>query len=221
MATKVHSDAAIQEDVLTELSWDPVVDATEVGVEVDDGVVTLTGWVDTYAKKMAAEDAAQRVEGVRAVANDLSVKRSGTRTDTDLGKTVADAFEFSTFVPHERIEITVNNGKVKLEGQVGWEFQREAAAQRVREIDGVRDVLNLLTITPRQASVAEIKTGIERALTRAAEIDAGRVHVRVDGDEVMLSGTVRSWAEKQAAGQGAWRAEGVRSVVNDIDVRAI
>ncbi|MER3438445.1 MAG: ornithine aminotransferase, partial [Chloroflexota bacterium] len=135
----VRTDTDIHKDVLEELEWDPEVDATEVGVEVDDGVVTLTGWVDSYAKKLAAERAALRVAGVRAVANDISVKGLTTRTDTDIAKAVADALEANSLVPRDRIDVTVKNGKVTLQGEVDWEYQRRAAVNTVRDVTGVRD----------------------------------------------------------------------------------
>jgi osmotically-inducible protein OsmY len=221
MAIAIRSDAVIQMDVLSELDWDPEVDATEVGVEVDDGVVTLTGWVDSYAKKVAAERAAQRVEGVRAVANDLSVKRHATRTDTNIGKAVADALESNSLVPVDRLKITVKNGKVTLQGEVDWDYQRQAAVNITRHIQGVRDVFNLITLKQPAVSPDEIKDAIGRALVRSAELDASRIDVSVEGGHVVLRGTVRSAAEKTAAEAAAWRAKGITRVTNEIEVRPI
>jgi osmotically-inducible protein OsmY len=221
MITLTKVDADIQQDVLEELSWDPAVEATEVGVEVDDGVVTLTGWVDSYAKKLAAERAAQRVEGVRAVADDLSVRTAGTWTDTDIAKSAANVLEANSVVPRDRIEVTVKNGKISLTGDVDWEYQRMAAANSVRHLAGVREVINLIIIKQPKVSESTVKGGIERALVRAAEVDAARIQVHSENGHVRLTGTVRSWPEKQAAADAAWKARGVTLVTNDIDVRPI
>ncbi len=217
----VRTDADIHKDVLEELEWDPEVDATEVGVEVDDGVVTLTGWVDSYAKKLAAERAALRVAGVRAVANDISVKGLTTRTDTDIAKAVADALEANSLVPRDRIDVTVKNGKVTLQGEVDWEYQRRAAVNTVRDVTGVRDVIDLITVKQPSVSPSEIKESIERALVRSAEIDADRIQVHVEDGHVRLTGTVRSYAEKLEAAAAAWRAKGVTRVTNEIEVRPV
>lgn len=219
MTVMLRTDADIQQDVLAELSWDPEVDSTDVGVEVDDGVVTLTGTVETYSKKWAAERAALRVEGVQAVANDVKVKILGERTDTDIARAVADALEADIMVPHKRIHVVVKEGWVKLEGEVDWQYQRRAAEDALRHIAGVRGVSNLITIKKPTVSALEIKNGIERALVRSAEVDADRIKVRVDGDHVTLTGTVRSWAEKRDAEDAAWRAKGVTSVTNKIEIR--
>jgi osmotically-inducible protein OsmY len=214
-------DTDIQQDVLAELEWDPQVEPTEVGVEVDDGVVTLSGWVETYAKKLAAERAAQRVEGVRAVANDLAVKGAGTHTDTDVAKAAATAIEANAAVPRGAVEITVKNGKVTLTGEVAWEYQRAAAAAGVRYLAGVRDVINLITIKQPKVSAFEVKTGIEGALVRDAQVDADRIRVHAEDGHVRLTGTVRAWHEKQAAADAAWMAKGVTRVTNDIEVRLV
>jgi osmotically-inducible protein OsmY len=213
------TDTEIQQDVIDEFVWDPEVTTAEVGVEVDEGVVTLTGTVESYAMKLAAQDAAQRVEGVRAVANDLSVRGPLTYNDTDIAKAVVDALDANFSVPPDRIEVTVQNGKVKLTGEVDWAFQRAAAANSVRYLRGVRDLANLITVKQPQVSAAEVQSGIERALLRAAELDADRIRVRSDGGHVTLSGTVRSYAEKEEATLGAWRARGVTQVTNNIEVR--
>jgi osmotically-inducible protein OsmY len=221
MLTATKTDTDIQRDVLDELDWDPEVEATEVGVEVDNGVVTLTGWVDSYAKKLAAERAAQRVEGVRAVANDLSVRTSGTWTDTDIAKAAVNALAANAAIPRDRVEVTVKNGKITLTGDLDWEYQRTAAANSVRYLDGVREVINLITIKQPKVSETEIKAGIERALVRAAEIDAAGIYVHSEDGHVRLTGTVRSWPEKQAAGEAAWKAKGVTRVTNEIEVRPV
>ena len=219
MAPVTRADIDIQQDVLEELRWDPQVKPTEVGVEVDDGVVTLTGTVDNYMKKWAAERAALRVAGVRAVANDVTVKTGATRTDTDIAKAVADALESNILVPKNRIKVTVKNGWVTLEGDVDWRFEREEAEDEARRIRGVEGVTNLIAVKQPAVSADKIKDNIERALVRSAEVDADRIQVRVDGHHVTLTGTVRSWAEREEAEMAAWRSPGVTQVTNNIVVR--
>ena len=207
-------------DVLAELEWDPEVDATDVGVEVDDGVVTLTGTVDAFTQRWAAERAALRVQGVRAVANDIAVRLPGVVTDTDIAKAVATALEGNTLIPRDRIRVTVEDGWVTLEGEVDWQFQRREAEDAIRGLAGLRGVTNLIVLKPRPApSAPEIKDSIERALVRSAEVDADRIEVRVEGGgRVRLVGTVRSPHERREAEAAAWRARGVRSVINEIRV---
>jgi osmotically-inducible protein OsmY len=221
MATVVRTDVEIQQDVLEELRWDPEVEPSDVGVEVDDGVVTLTGTVDAFIQRWAAERAALRIAGVRAVANDIVVKPPGTRTDTDIAKDVADALESNSLVPQGRIKVMVEDGWVTLEGEVEWWRQREETEDAVRRIRGVEGVTNLIIVKPVQTDVSpdEIKRGIERALVRTAELDASRIQVMVEGGHVTLTGTVHSWAERVVAEQAAWRAPGVTSVTNRIVVR--
>jgi osmotically-inducible protein OsmY len=221
MLTIKKSDPDIQQDVLEEFEWDPQVEPTEVGVGVDDGVVTLSGIVETYPKKLAAERDTQRVKGVRAIANDLSVKRAGAHTDTDIAKAAANALESNALIPADKIDITVKNGKVTLSGGVSWDYQRVAASGCVRDLAGVREVLNLITIKQPKVSAFEIRTGIERALVRAAEIDAGRIQVHSEDGNVRLTGTVHAWSERRAATEAAWKAKGVTNVTNDIEVRPI
>jgi len=223
MATSVQTDVAIQRAVLQELQWDPEVEPTDIGVEVDDGVVTLTGTVESYWKKLAAERAAVRVDGVRAVANDVVVKSPDLRTDTDIAKDIADAFQANMLIPEDRIKVTLRNGWVILEGTVDWKFVRDQAETIAQKVKGVVGVTNLLTVKPRQENLLaeDIKKGIENALIRSAEVDASRIKVSVKEDRVTLSGTVRSWAEKYEAEQAAWRSPGVTEVINKIEVRPI
>jgi osmotically-inducible protein OsmY len=221
MVTATRTDIDIQRDVLEEFEWDPQVEPTDAGVEVSDGVVTLTGVVDSYAMKVAAERAAHRVLGVRAVANDLSVRTRATWNDTDIAKAAASAIAANASLPANAISIDVNNGHVTLTGEVDWNYQRAAAGGTVRYLRGVRDLVNLITIKQPTVSPAEVKTGIERALVRAAEVDASRIHVRAINGHVTLTGTARSWAEKQAASHAAWNAKGVTGVTNEVEVAPI
>jgi osmotically-inducible protein OsmY len=198
MAVSVRSDEEIQRDVLEELKWHSRVQPNEIGVAVKDGIVTLTGWVDSYLKKISAEEAAWRVPGVKAVVNDIEVRlpSSAERTDEDLAKAVVNALRWDAAVPADRIEVTVSKGWVTLKGEVDYGFQKREAERVVQRIAGVKGVTNLILIKPQLLSPADIKQQIEKALLRDAETDARRITVEVQGSKVILYGTVRSYAEK-------------------------
>jgi osmotically-inducible protein OsmY len=205
------ADARIHRDVLEELAWDPHVDETEVGVEVDRGVVTLTGTVTSWARRAAAQDAARRVAGVLDVANDIQVKTPGglDRTDTEIAQAVRRALEWDVFVEHERIRSTVTNGSVILEGAVDLLSQRDDAERAVRNLTGVTNVVNRITVTTPPSNVAH---AIERALARRAERHARRIGVKVHNGIVTLTGSVYSWSERRSVLGAARSTPGVHAV---------
>ena len=220
-ATMTRNDEKTQREVLDELRWDARVQPNEVGVAVKSGIVTLTGWVDSYAKKWAAERTAHRLRGVRAVANDIEVRLTGTaeRTDADIATAATRALEWDEFVPVEHLDVTVANGWVMLRGEVEWEYQKRAAERAVRRMSGVRGVTNLIAVRPRtQPSPEDLKGNIRSALVRSGETDANRITVAVEGDVIILSGDVRSWMEREEAERVAWSAPGAASVANRLTV---
>jgi osmotically-inducible protein OsmY len=216
-----QADEEIQKNVLSELKWDARVQPNEIGVVVKDGVVTLTGWVDSYTKKWAAEEAAHRVRGVKAVANEIEVRlpSASERTDADIAAAAARALEWDAFIPLDRLDVTVAKGWVTLKGEVEWQYQKQDAERVVRRLTGVKGVTNLITVKPR-ITPSELKQKIEQALVRSAETDAQRITVEVEGSKVILKGAVRSWAEREEAARVAWLAPGVTSVENRIALSA-
>ena len=219
MAVSIRTDEEIQRDVLDELKWDPHVQINEIGVAVKDGIVMLTGWVDSYLKKLAAENAAHRVRGVKAVANDIEVRLPGSaeRTDADLAKAVLDALRWDAAIPAGKLDVTVSHGWVTLRGEVEFAFEKRDAERVVQRLAGVKGVTNLITVRSHPLP-SDLKQNIEKALVRNAETDAQRITVEVEGSKVILRGTVRSYAEKKAAEDTAWSSPGVTEVENRIVV---
>jgi osmotically-inducible protein OsmY len=213
------TDLELKKSVEAELNYEPSVHAAEIGVAVKDSIVTLTGRVQSYWEKLAAERAAGRVSGVRAVVNELEIRLpyASERTDEDIARAAVNALEWTISVPSERIKVKVSKGWITLEGNVEWQFQKSAAEKAVRYLTGVKGVSNLIDVKP-QVSKSVVKTAIEDALKRSAEVDANRIKVETDGEKVILRGTVRSWFEREEAERAAWAAPGVRSVDNRITI---
>ena len=216
---KVANDTKLQHDVLAELEWEPSIDASKIGVTAKDGVVTLTGFVSSYAHKMTAERVTKRIFGVKALANDIEVKLLGIgkRNDSDIATAAVNALRWEASVPDDRIKVTVSHGWVTLEGDVDWQYQKEAAQRVVHNLIGVIGVTDSVKLKAR-AQPGDVKDKIEAAFKRSAEIDARRVFVEARDGKVILSGRVHSWTERDEAQQAAWAAPGVTAVENDITV---
>ncbi len=216
----MKTDSEIKTDVQDELAWEPGIDDTKIGVTVDDGVVTLSGEVDSYPKKMAAEKAAKRVFGVKAVAEDIVVKHPASldKSDTDIAKAAINALTWHSSVPNDTIMVKVENGWIYLTGELNWDYQKKSALNAVHALTGVRGVSNNITIR-QDVKPFQVRDNIEEAFERSARIGSKGISVTTEGHTVTLEGTVRSLKEREEAEKAAYRAPGVFNVINKLKVQ--
>jgi osmotically-inducible protein OsmY len=215
----MSTDADIRADVMAELAWDPVVNPNKVGVSVTDGIVTLSGHLDSHAQKWAAEQAVQRVKGVKAVALELDVRpdRDHVRSDTDIAMAAELALHWHSLVPSDAVRVTVNHGTLTVEGQVDWDYQRESVMLSLSHLKGVRSVINRMTIL-RRTPAHELQARIREALTRRAIREASHIDVEIVDGTVTLAGQVDSWHDRAVAQGAAWAVPGITNVVNNLRV---
>jgi len=209
----------IRQQILDELEFDPSIDAAKIAVAVSDGIATLAGTVPSYAEKVAAEQAALRVKGVRAVAQEIKVVSADAKKtgDGDIARRAVDILDWDTSIPAGKVKVEVQNGWLTLSGQVEWQYQKVSAENAVRKLSGVTGISNQITVKP-SVSVGDIKTRIEEALKRSAAIEAEAIRVAVSGNAVTLEGRVHAWSERTVAEQAAWSAPGVMSVSDHLVV---
>ena len=215
----MKTDKQLQQDVMAELNWEPSVNAAHIGVEVSNGVVTLTGHVANYAEKIGAEHAAHRVAGVKAMAIEMDVKLAGNgkRNDSELANAAQGALEIATYFSPNNVKAKVESGWITLSGEVEWDYQRQSAVNAIRHLSGVTGVSDEIAIKPKVSSLL-VKSDIEAALKRRAHTDAQKISVDVQGSDITLTGTVHSWSERVLARDSAWSSPGVRSVVDKLTV---
>lgn len=218
-STPMKTDEKIQQDVLEQIRWNPLLDAAEIGVSVRNGVVTLSGQVDTYQKKLAAEKEAKKVAGVRAIAEEIHVGISprSKKTDAEIAEAVINALKWHTSIPQENIQVKVEDGIVTLDGEVEWEFQRESAKNAVVNLTGVRNVINTIRLK-HKVTPNDLKQRINAAFHRSATLDASKIEVEVVGTKAILKGKVRSFAEREDAENAAWSAPGILDVDNKLEL---
>lgn len=217
----MKTDLEIQKDVLSELKWEPFITASEIGVAVKNGVVTLSGTVDSYLKKVTAEKAAKRVGGVKAVAEDIVVKTSGAliKNDTQIAEAALNALKWNSAVNEEKIKMKVEDGVVTLDGEVDWEFQKISAQKQIEDLIGVKRIINNVTIKS-SIPATDLKLKISNAFHRSATLDSEKIQIETTGSKVILKGTVRSWAEKNDAEKAVWSAPGVNKVDNQLEIKS-
>jgi osmotically-inducible protein OsmY len=213
----MKSDIEIQKDVIEQLKWEPFLNSAQIGVAVKNGIVTLSGQVDAYSKKILAEKTTKKVAGVKAIAEDIQVGISPVykKTDTEIAEAVVNALKWHTMIPDEKIKVSVEDGNVKLEGDVEWEYQRNQAKTAVENLTGVRFVTNLVAVKPK-ITPYELQQKINASFQRSANIDSARITAEVLGSKVTLRGKVRSFSEKEDAENAVWSAPGVVSVENKL-----
>ena len=217
----MNKDVGLKNAVEAELAWVPSVDAAHIGVTAENGIVTLSGHVPTYAQKLAVEKAVKRIKGVRGLAEELEVRllASFGNDDDEVAKRVANILDWGVSVPKDSVKVQVTAGVVTLSGEVDWQFQRIGAEQGVRLLNGVRGLSNQITVKPH-VEAQDVKRRIESALERQADVVASNIRVTVDGATVRLDGKVKAWAERNAIERAAWAAPGVRAVDNHVTITA-
>ena len=215
----MKTDAQIQKDVMDQLKWNPFLNASEIGVSVKNGVVTLSGQVDSFSKKMAAERSTKAVMGVKGIAENIQINVSPAfhKTDAEIADVALQSLKWHSAVPNDRIQVKVENGHVTLEGEVDWDFQRTSARKAVENISGVRNVRNNITLKPKITS-DDIKNRISAAFHRAASLDANRISVEIVGSKAILRGKVRSYVEKEEANVAAFMAPGITQVEDYLEI---
>ncbi len=217
----MKTDLDIQQDVIAELLWEPGLRVAEIGASVKNGVVILSGIVDSYYKKVLAEKAAKKVAGVKAVAEEIQVRVPGSKkySDLDIAEAVLNALEWNSTVDEEAIAIKVENGCVTLEGDAEWNFQKESAQKAVENLVGITSIINNIRVK-NKVTMDALQEKIGEAFVRSATLDADKIHIKVEGDKVTLSGTVRSFAEKKDAERTVWSSPGVMHVINNLEVNS-
>ncbi len=212
-------DDELRQHIIDELDFEPSIDAANIGVAVDEGIVTLSGHVASFAEKITAESAAQRVKGVRGIAQEIEVRFPDAKktADDQIAKRAVDVLAWNTTIPDGAIKVKVQKGWVTLSGKVDWQFQRINAMNAIRKLSGVVGVTSLIEVTPK-VQAADIKSSIEKALKRSAEIEVNGIQVQVDGSKVVLDGRIHSWYERNAAERAAWSVPGVVSVKDNLAI---
>jgi len=212
-------DGTLRQDILDELEFEPSIDANDIGVAVEDGIVTLSGHVSNYTEKTAVQRAVERIKGVKGIADEIEVRYPGyaSTSDDEIAKRAVDLLKWSTFVPADRVHVRVQKGWVTLTGSLDWNYQKVGAADALRGLHGVTGITNLIELVPRVSSL-DVKKHIENALRRNAEIEAEGITVKVAGNTVTLEGNVKAWHERRVAEQAAWATPGVTTVDDQLTI---